>query len=163
VAVAVYALASKVLVTFDPAIAFVTLGFLAATGIGVPILVRALPKGLGRRQLRAELDARIVDDVQGAQDILAFGHKGGERYETTTINTKLGRVQRWMTLVTGLQNALGRAIGPVWDGNEVWLIAAGGTLFFALPTLYASGFYLPLIIVLWLLMIGGSPSSCAGT
>ena len=48
-----------------------------------------------------------------------------------------------------------RAIGPVWDGNEVWLIAAGGTLFFAFPLLYASsfsGFYLPLIIVLWLFM-----------
>lgn len=47
------------------------------------------------------------------------------------------------------------AIGPVWDGNEVWLIAAGGTLFFAFPKLYASsfsGFYLPLIIVLWLLI-----------
>jgi cytochrome bd ubiquinol oxidase subunit II len=51
-----------------------------------------------------------------------------------------------------------RAIGPVWDGNEVWLIAAGGTLFFAFPFLYASsfsGFYLPLMIVLWLLMIRG--------
>ncbi len=51
-----------------------------------------------------------------------------------------------------------RAIGPVWDGNEVWLLAAGGTLFFAFPLLYASGFsgfYLPLIIVLWLLMIRG--------
>ena len=51
-----------------------------------------------------------------------------------------------------------RSIGPVWDGNEVWLIAAGGTLFFAFPVLYSSGFsgfYLPLIIVLWLLMIRG--------
>lgn len=51
-----------------------------------------------------------------------------------------------------------RAIGPVWDGNEVWLIAAGGTLFFSFPVLYASsfsGFYLPLIIVLWLLMVRG--------
>ncbi len=48
-----------------------------------------------------------------------------------------------------------RAIGPVWDGNEVWLLAAGGTLYFAYPLLYASsfsGFYLPLMIVLWLLM-----------
>jgi len=48
-----------------------------------------------------------------------------------------------------------RAIGPVWDGNEVWLLAAGGSLFFAFPALYAagfSGFYLPLMIVLWLLM-----------
>src|SRR6202049_958445 len=51
-----------------------------------------------------------------------------------------------------------RTIGPVWDGNEVWLIAAGGTLYFAFPALYASsfsGFYLPLTIVLWLLILRG--------
>src|SRR5579884_152925 len=49
-----------------------------------------------------------------------------------------------------------RSIGPVWDGNEVWLLAAGGTLYFAFPLLYASsfsGFYLPLMMVLWLLML----------
>lgn len=48
-----------------------------------------------------------------------------------------------------------KAIGPFWDANEVWLIAAGGVLFFAFPTLYAasfSGFYLPLIMILWLLI-----------
>jgi len=51
-----------------------------------------------------------------------------------------------------------RSIGPVWDGNEVWLIAAGGTLYFAFPLLYASafsGFYLALMIVLWLLIMRG--------
>lgn len=51
-----------------------------------------------------------------------------------------------------------RTIGPVWDGNEVWLIAAGGTLYFAFPELYASsfsGFYLPLMMVLWLLILRG--------
>src|SRR5260370_34069845 len=51
-----------------------------------------------------------------------------------------------------------RPIGPVWDGNEVWLIAGGGTLYFAFPLLYASsfsGFYLPLNIVLWLLILRG--------
>jgi cytochrome d ubiquinol oxidase subunit II len=51
-----------------------------------------------------------------------------------------------------------RTIGPVWDGNEVWLIAGGGTLYFAFPLLYASGFsgfYLPLMIVLWLLILRG--------
>ena len=49
-----------------------------------------------------------------------------------------------------------RTIGPVWDGNEVWLLAAGGTLYFAFPALYASsmsGFYLPINMVLWLLML----------
>lgn len=50
------------------------------------------------------------------------------------------------------------SIGPFWDGNEVWLLAAGGTIFFAFPALYASsfqGFYLPLMLVLWLLMARG--------
>jgi cytochrome bd ubiquinol oxidase subunit II len=49
-----------------------------------------------------------------------------------------------------------RSIGPVWDGNEVWLLAGGGTLYFAFPLLYASafsGFYLALMIVLWLLIM----------
>jgi cytochrome d ubiquinol oxidase subunit II len=49
-----------------------------------------------------------------------------------------------------------RSIGPVWDGNEVWLLATGGVLYFVFPQLYASsfsGFYLPLIMVLWLLML----------
>jgi cytochrome d ubiquinol oxidase subunit II len=51
-----------------------------------------------------------------------------------------------------------RSIGPVWDGNEVWLLAGGGTLYFAFPALYASsfsGFYLPLMVVLWLLILRG--------
>jgi len=55
------------------------------------------------------------------------------------------------------QQAL-RSVGPVWDGNEVWLLAGGGTLFFAFPLVYASsfsGFYMPLMIVLWLLMLRG--------
>jgi cytochrome bd ubiquinol oxidase subunit II len=50
------------------------------------------------------------------------------------------------------------SIGPVWDGNEVWLLAGGGTLYFAFPALYAaafSGFYLALMMVLWLLILRG--------
>ena len=53
------------------------------------------------------------------------------------------------------KKAITRAIGPFWDANEVWLIAGGGVLFFAFPTLYASafsGFYLPLMMILWLLI-----------
>jgi cytochrome d ubiquinol oxidase subunit II len=50
------------------------------------------------------------------------------------------------------------SIAPVWNGNEVWLIATGGVLYFAFPELYASGFsgfYLPLMVVLWLLILRG--------
>lgn len=51
-----------------------------------------------------------------------------------------------------------RSIGPFWDGNEVWLLAAGGTLFLAFPHALGvafSGFYLALFLVLWALMLRG--------
>lgn len=47
------------------------------------------------------------------------------------------------------------AVGPVWDGNEVWLLTGGGALFAAFPAVYAtvfSGFYLALMLVLWALI-----------
>ncbi|MGW5477224.1 cytochrome d ubiquinol oxidase subunit II [Streptomyces sp. NPDC004008] len=49
-------------------------------------------------------------------------------------------------------------IGPVWDGNEVWLLSAGGATFAAFPDWYAtlfSGFYLPLLIILVCLIVRG--------
>lgn len=49
-------------------------------------------------------------------------------------------------------------IGPVWDGNEVWLLSAGGATFAAFPDWYAtlfSGFYLPLLIILLCLIVRG--------
>jgi cytochrome d ubiquinol oxidase subunit II len=52
-----------------------------------------------------------------------------------------------------------QSIGPVWDGNEVWLLAGAGALYMAFPLLYASafsGFYLPLIMVVWLLILRAS-------
>jgi len=50
------------------------------------------------------------------------------------------------------------AIGPLWDGNEVWLLAAGGALFLAFPKVLAAGFsglYLALFLVLWALLLRG--------
>ena len=49
-------------------------------------------------------------------------------------------------------------IGPVWDGNEVWVITAGGAMFAAFPEWYAtlfSGFYLPLLLILVALIVRG--------
>jgi len=49
-------------------------------------------------------------------------------------------------------------IGPFWDGNEVWLIVAGGATFAAFPTWYAtmfSSFYLPLFVILFALILRG--------
>jgi cytochrome bd ubiquinol oxidase subunit II len=69
-----------------------------------------------------------------------------------------GILHLWIARDDAERRAVIRSIGPVWDGNEVWLLAAGGTLYFAFPPLYAaafSGFYLPLMMVLWLLILRG--------
>jgi cytochrome bd ubiquinol oxidase subunit II len=56
------------------------------------------------------------------------------------------------------RRVLVNTIGPVWDGNEVWLLTAGGATFAAFPEWYAtlfSGFYLPLLIILVALIVRG--------
>ncbi len=68
----------------------------------------------------------------------------------------VGLLQRLVTRTEAERAACIESIGPVWDGNEVWLIAGGGCLYMAFPSLYAtgfSGFYLPLMLVLWLLTL----------
>ncbi len=54
------------------------------------------------------------------------------------------------------RGAMFESIGPVWDGNEVWLVVAGGATFAAFPTWYGtmfSGFYLALLLILFFLII----------
>src|SRR5512133_4280581 len=56
------------------------------------------------------------------------------------------------------RRAIINAIGATWDGNEVWLITAGGATFAAFPLWYAtlfSGFYLPLFLILLALIVRG--------
>jgi cytochrome d ubiquinol oxidase subunit II len=70
-----------------------------------------------------------------------------------------GAIHLWVAKTEQERRQVLASVGPVWDGNEVWLIAAGGTMYFAFPVLYASGFsgfYLPLMIVLWLLILRGA-------
>src|SRR3984893_7911714 len=69
-----------------------------------------------------------------------------------------GIVHRFVARTDEERRTVLAAIGPVWDGNEVWLIAAAGVLFLAFPSVYSaafSGFYLALMIVLWLLILRG--------
>jgi cytochrome bd ubiquinol oxidase subunit II len=54
------------------------------------------------------------------------------------------------------RRAVLNTIGPVWDGNEVWLITAGGAMFAAFPGMYAtvfSGLYLPLLAILFAMIL----------
>ncbi len=108
VAAAVSALAFSLLYAFDPALAFVALGFLALAGVGVPLLVGALTRGLGRRELelRAELNAQVVDGVQGVQDLLALGQAASQQQKVSDLGGRLSRVQKRMASIAGLQNTL---------------------------------------------------------
>jgi len=70
----------------------------------------------------------------------------------------VGIVHRFVARTDSERQTVLAAIGPIWDGNEVWLIAAGGVLFMSFPRTYStafSGFYMALMIVLWLLILRG--------
>ncbi|MFC0598815.1 cytochrome d ubiquinol oxidase subunit II [Streptomyces palmae] len=70
----------------------------------------------------------------------------------------VGVLLRLLARDTVERRVLINTIGPVWDGNEVWLITAAGATFAAFPDWYAtlfSGFYLPLLIILLCLIVRG--------
>jgi cytochrome d ubiquinol oxidase subunit II len=70
----------------------------------------------------------------------------------------VGAAHLWLARSDGERRLLLNSIGPVWNGNEVWLLAAGGMMVVSFPRLYAaafSGFYLALVLVLWLLILRG--------
>ena len=69
-----------------------------------------------------------------------------------------GMLHRFLGRNEAEKSAIRRAIGPVWDGNEVWLLTAGGATFAAFPSAYASLFsslYSALLIILFALIIRG--------
>ncbi|MCA1737286.1 MAG: thiol reductant ABC exporter subunit CydC [Actinobacteria bacterium] len=108
VAVAISTLTFVVLYAFDSLLAFVTLGFLALSGVGVPLLVNALARSLGRRELEltAGLNTQIVDGIQGVQDLLALDRASEQQRKISDLGSRLARVQRRMASITGLQNTL---------------------------------------------------------
>lgn len=70
----------------------------------------------------------------------------------------VGALHLWIARNDHQRRVALNAIGPVWNGNEVWLIAAGGMMVVSFPRVYASGFsgfYLALMVVLWLLILRG--------
>ncbi|MFN8589692.1 MAG: cytochrome d ubiquinol oxidase subunit II [Candidatus Eisenbacteria bacterium] len=65
-----------------------------------------------------------------------------------------GMLHRWVARSDDERRRVIAAIGPFWDGNEVWLLAAGGALFMSFPAVLAaglSGFYFAIFLVIWCL------------
>lgn len=108
VAIIIALLSFWVFAIFSPVLAWVAVAFLVAAGLGVPLLIGALSRGLGRRQLalRAELNVQIVDGVQGVQDLLAFGRGDDQLQKIANLDRALNRVQHRMALIAALQQAL---------------------------------------------------------
>ena len=93
---------------FSPVLAWTALAFLVVTGLGVPPLAARLARGLGKRQLalRAELNAQMVDGIQGVQDILACGRAEEQQRKIRELDRSLAQVQRQLAFIAGLQQAL---------------------------------------------------------
>ncbi|WP_047865954.1 thiol reductant ABC exporter subunit CydC [Rubrobacter aplysinae] len=108
VATAVCGMTLAVLYAFYPPAALVVLGFFALAGLGAPVLVGALERGAARRraELRAELDARLVDGLWGVADLLASGREGRAQREVADVGDGLRRQQNRESLAGGLREAL---------------------------------------------------------
>ncbi len=93
---------------FDPRLALIQVACLAAVGIGLPLLTRALGREPGRRlvQIRAGLNTVLVDGIQGLPDLLAFGDEGRHLERVQAQSRELGAVQERMTRISALHGAL---------------------------------------------------------
>ena len=131
VAVLVAALACAWMATLDRRLALCLLVFLILAGVGLPLLTRALSRRPSRSlvQVRARLNAALVDGIQGEADLLAFGCEGTQLDSIRALGQRLAGVQRSMATIGGLNDAL-----------EVLLSGAAVTVLLALAaTLVTSG------------------------
>jgi len=118
VAVLVVGLTAALFAAFSPLLALTAVAFLVAGGAGAPLLIAALARGWGRRDLevRAALQAEIVDGVQGLQDLLACGAEGRHHQRIVALGDQLEGVQRWLALLEGLRRGLHDLVthGALW-------------------------------------------------
>lgn len=93
---------------FGSLLAWTALAFFVATGFGVPLLTALLARNLGRQHLalRAELNAQIVDGIQGVQDLLAYGQTGTQQQKIVALDQAISKVQRRMAFISGMQQAM---------------------------------------------------------
>jgi len=109
VAVPVLALTAVILGSYAPQLIWPALAFLLLTGLGAPVLTLALARGPGRRlaEQRAGLNALLVDGIQGAADLIAFGARARTVDAVRGLSDALGRTQSRLAAISGLSSALG--------------------------------------------------------
>lgn len=94
---------------YAPSLAAVVLMFMALAGVVIPIGVQRLSRTTGQRliSVRSEMNAQLIDGLQGVSDLIAFGQAGHQSARVKALGRELIRLQRRMASITGLHNALG--------------------------------------------------------
>jgi ATP-binding cassette, subfamily C, bacterial CydC len=102
-------LACLILGSFDLALAAALLVFILLTGVALPLASRWLSRQPAADAIdaRAELNASLVDEIQGIADLLAYGQEAAFQAKTRRLGRQLSRAQERLALVRGLGNGLG--------------------------------------------------------
>jgi ATP-binding cassette subfamily C protein CydC len=123
VAALVTALACAILGAFDVWLAVALLLFLALTGVALPLVTQWLGRGPSGALIatRAELNARMVDQLQGAEDLLAFGQEETYQMRALALSDQLNQSQERLAVVRGLSVALGGLLASLAGLTILWL------------------------------------------
>jgi ATP-binding cassette subfamily C protein CydC len=129
--------------TFDGSLGLVYLGFFLLSSIVVPLLVHLAARGPGQElvTLHAELQAQLVDSVQGIADLVAFGQEQQQAASIHALTKKLNNLQMAMAYIAGTQDAL---------TNFFMNATAWGMLFIAIPFVHSgqlNGLFLALLVL----------------
>lgn len=108
IAVLVAGLVWVLLAGFGVTLAMVTLAFLLVAGVGLPLLTQTLSRGFGRQLVatRAELNALLIDGIQGGADLLTHNRDAVHRAQVARLSEHLSHLQERMAWITGLNAAL---------------------------------------------------------
>jgi ATP-binding cassette subfamily C protein CydC len=123
VAALITALACAILGAFDVWLAAALLLFLLLTGVGLPLATQWLgrePSG-ALIATRAELNARMVDQLQGAEELLSFGQEESYRTSALALSDQLNRLQQRLAIIRGLGVALGGLLASLAGLTVLWL------------------------------------------
>jgi ATP-binding cassette, subfamily C, bacterial CydC len=132
-AACVVVLACLLLGAFDGTLALALLIFLLLTGVALPLTMRWLGKASSSQFIatRAELNAQLVDEIQGLADLLAFDQAQTQRAQALHLSAELNRMQERQAMLRGLSNALAVLFTSLAGLTVLWLaipLVSGGRI-----------------------------------
>ena len=111
------------LAAFSAAIALIVLAFMALVGVAVPIVVRRISRDAGQQLVlvRSELNTQLIDGIQGAADLIAFGQAHHQAARVKTLSREFARWQGRMASITAWHNACGALLTNLALGAVLWI------------------------------------------